>query len=71
MLGQDLVLPIHAEISPRALMAHHRNYHINGSLLDLSFCPANPLQPGKDVRILPYLDGLHVDPNVPMRIAGE
>lgn len=71
MLGPDLVLPIHAEIAPRALMAHHRNYGINGSLLDLTFCPANPLRPQKELRMLPYLDGPHLDVNATMRIAGE
>ncbi len=71
MLGTDLVLPIHAEISARALMAHHRNYGINGSLLDLSFCPANPLRPEDELRTLPYLDGQHVDVSAAMRIAGE
>ncbi len=71
MLGPDLVLPIHAEISVRALMAHHRNYGINGSLLDTPFHSQNPIRPTNEMQVLPFLEGPHLDLSTHMRIAGE
>ncbi len=71
MYGNNMLVVIHAGITARALMAHHRNYGVTGSVLDLSHEPANPLRPGETLRRLPYLETTQADIPLVLRIAGE
>jgi acyl-homoserine lactone synthase len=56
----SLLVPISALPSAMTLATHHQTYGINGSLLDLHSGERNPLDIGRQLLRLPYLQTTHV-----------
>lgn len=61
-VGNDLVVPVVADISAKSLLTHHSNYGVNGSLIDFDRSNKSPLGPSQPLKMLPYLDGWHRGP---------
>lgn len=52
-----LVLPIHAETRPKALLKQHELYRFDGRLIDCEASDNNPLDRDQPLKPLPYIEG--------------